>query len=181
MKRILFFTYSEHGQAQIHLSIAYELLSRSDVEIHIASFEELAPRTVEISDLFNQQNKQNVDIKFHLIDYPSMKKLTTSSPSTHPGGFFGAIEAYRNMPSLLFCWSPEQYVGIYQRCSEIVDQVQPDIVAVDSLFNQAFDMCRQKLARGIGPPKYVVLNPMDFTNTIAVALPGLVAWWKIPV
>ena len=188
VKRVLFFTYSEHGQAQIHLSTAYELLSQPDVEVHIASFEELAPRTVQISQLFNQQHESSPkkEIKYHLIDYPSMKKLTTSMQSLHHHGFFGALRSFRNMTRVLLCWKPAQYIGIVQRCSEIVDVVQPDVVVADSLFAQATDMCRQKLARKDGllreeRAKYVILNPLDFSHTFADAQPGFAGWVKIPM
>ena len=188
VKRVLFFTHSEHGQAQVHLSTAYELLSQPNVELHVASFEELAPRTVQISQFFDQQNESSPkrEIKFHLIDYPSMKKLKKSSEAVHPGGFFGALGAYRNMIRILLCWSPAQYVGMVQRCSDIVDEVQPDVVVVDSLFSQALDMCRQRFARKDEPlredrAKYAILSPLDFSTTLSDIQPALAAWWKIPM
>ena len=188
LKRVLFMTYSEHGQAQIHLSTAFELLSQPDVEVHVASFEELAPRTVQISQLFNQQDESShlKKINFHLIDYPSMVKAAPDKRPMHRPGFFGAMDGCRNMTRYLLCWKPAQHIGIVQRCAEIVDEVRPDLVVVDSLFSQALDMCRQKLAlKDIlppeGRPEYVLLSPLDFSMSLTDVQPGLAGWWKYPM
>lgn len=191
-KRVLFFTHSEHGQAQVHLSVAYELLSRPDIEVHLASFEKLRSRTAELSELHQRQNGGSKNkINFHLIDYPSMANLiSVSNPKDfsplHPCGYAGALQSYRQMAPILLCWTPEQYLGMVKRCSELVDEIKPDLVGTDPLFFQALDMCRQGLApkdgtASDGKVKYFTLTPLEFAASVADLQPGLATWWKYPV
>ena len=191
-KRVLFFTHSEYGQAQVHLAVAYELLSRPDLEVHFASFEKLRSRTAEVSELHQRLNAGSKNrIHFHLIDFPSMKDLVdignhkaTFSP-LHPCGYSGALQSYQNCAAILLCWTPEQYLAIVRRCSELVDEIQPDMVGTDSLFFQALDMCRNRLAPKEGAVdckvEYFTLTPVEFAASLADQQPRLGTWWKYPV
>src|SRR5271155_4811604 len=46
--KILFFTNSEFGQANVFLAVAQELLSRGNIFVHISSFSPLAARIEEL-------------------------------------------------------------------------------------------------------------------------------------
>ena len=191
-KRVLFFTHSEYGQAQVHLSAAYELLSQPNVEVHMASFGKLQPRVAEISELHQRLNKNSKkNLTFHLLDYPSMAEIIPANDPAniapmHPWGWSGALASYRNMAKILLCWTPEQYVDTVKRCAELVEEIQPDAVGVDPLFFQAVDMCRNRLAPKHeaafnGKSKYFVVTPLEFAATLADLQPSLATWWKFPV
>lgn len=129
-KRVLFLTNSECGQAQTQLSIAYELLSHPDIEVHVASFEELGPRIPRPEPAFpflarqtaasiGQQDKQ---IHFHLIDHPSLAKVLLFKNATaipymsHPPGFWGALSPYPKSVIFLLGWENR---GVRRHCSQV--------------------------------------------------------------
>ena len=204
-KRVLFLTNSEYGQAQTQLSVAYELLSHPDIEVHVASFEELGPRIPALNQLFHSQisrstaglSQRDKQIHFHLIDHPSLAKVllsknaTTISYMSHPPGFWGALTSYPKSVIFLLGWEPEEYVAIARRCEDLIGEIGPDAVVVDSLFSQGTDACRRVYGGGGGGKDvkpggrrnkpYAILNPLNFSNLLADLQPGKAVWWKFPV
>jgi hypothetical protein len=62
MRKVLFFTHAESGQANTILALALELKSRPHVQVHIASFPSLSRRVHEL----------NQEINFHPLDGTDM-------------------------------------------------------------------------------------------------------------
>ncbi|MDI1490336.1 MAG: hypothetical protein OHK93_001536 [Ramalina farinacea] len=203
-KRVLFLTNSEYGQAQTQVSIAYELLSYPDIEVHIASFEELGPRIPALNKLFNSRHgkaaagsigRQGKQIHFHLIDHPSLAKVLqfknagAVSNLSHPPGFWGALRSYPKTVNILLAWEPEEYIAIARRCEDLIGEIRPHAVVVDSLFSAGMDACRRVYGGGgkdVEPGKrkekpYAILNPLNFCNVLAELQPGKAVWWKFPV
>ena len=108
--RILLLTNSEHGQAQTQLALAYELLSRPDIEVHLASFPALAPRTVEVSKLHGASNRDAAksanpgkSIVFHPIEHPAwLDAYGDVQKLAFPPGLFGAMKSYLAIDGLVW-------------------------------------------------------------------------------
>ena len=192
-KRVLFFTNSEHGQSQVHLAISYELLSHPDIEVHLASFPALAPRISGLASLIAATDdgspstgKVEKQIPFHSINYPAMTEAYNGAAKNvvkammHAPGFFNALTAYDKMPSVITSWTPECYMDIYKRCSEIMEEVKPAVIIIDSIFPQPLDLCRNQLAGKPNQPKYAIVNPLDAYHLLVGQQPWLAQLWKYP-
>lgn len=78
-KKILLFTSSEYGQANVILAVAYEMLDRQQHEIHIASFGPLKGRVESLNELFEDNH---VPATFHTVFGPSaLEALTEKNES----------------------------------------------------------------------------------------------------
>ena len=181
-KSILFLTNSEHGQAQVHLAIAHEILLNSDLEVHFASFPDLQSRVCGLQKLHPSK-----PIGFHPINGPSMteamikNRLRGWMGLSHPCGVVNAAKAFTKLPYVLIPREWDDYFAIYQRCGEIVKEIRPAMVVVDSLLNPGLDMCRNwNNGEGIERMKYIVINPIDLIHMLYMMQPSLGAFWKYP-
>ena len=68
MRKIIFLTSSEYGQANVILAVAYELLLLQQHEIHVASF---APLTGRIKSLNELVPDNHIPATFHPVFGPS--------------------------------------------------------------------------------------------------------------
>ncbi|KAL9063668.1 MAG: hypothetical protein Q9161_009346 [Pseudevernia consocians] len=181
-KSILFLTNSEHGQAQVHLAIANEVLASSDLQVHFASFPDLHSRIRELQKLHASN-----PIGFHPINGPSTTEAMAKNKVrgwmglSHPCGVTHAVKAFTNLPYILSPREWEDYFAIYQRCAEIVKEMKPAMVVVDSHLNPGLDMCRN-WAGGEGSERleYIVVNPIDLIHMLSMMQPWLGAFWKYP-
>ncbi|PVH87699.1 glycosyltransferase family 1 protein [Cadophora sp. DSE1049] len=174
-KRILFFTSSEYGQANVILAVSYELLILQKYEVHIASFAPLQGRIHELNELLPKQATPAV---FHCIAGPAaLDALAAKDEFIGPfsPGIRGALNTYRfTLPAMADTWSEFEYMSGYQRCLEIVGSVEPDIIIVDPLMSQGLEACNT-LSR-----KYVVLSPNTFLELLRKKQSLLSQFLKIP-
>ncbi|KAK3329843.1 glycosyltransferase family 1 protein [Apodospora peruviana] len=136
-KRVLLFTNSELGQANVVLATSHALLELG-AEVHFASFS-------AIEDLVTAVSKE---IRFHPIDGVDMK---TAYPRDEVArsGLEGKTPRFWNMPRVLrIClhttmpWSGPEYVDIYRSVIAILQEVSPSIIAVDPAFSPAITACK---------------------------------------
>lgn len=180
-KSIIFLTNSEHGQAQVHLAIAHEMLVSSELKVHFASFPDLHSRVCELQKLHPLN-----PIRFHRINGPSTTEAMCKNKLrgwnlSHPCGITHAVGALTNLPYVVCPRKWEDYFAIYQRCVEIVKEIGPAMVVVDSHLNPGLDMCRNwSNDEGRERMKYVVINPIDLIHMLGMTQPLLGAFWKYP-
>ena len=173
---VLFLTNSEHGQANVMLAVAHELLARDEFDLHIGSFPCLHPRVTQLQSSFSEK----IDpITFHPLPGLSMfeayKRKTGKVDTVHAPGLSGAVESYRLIPNILAAWDGPEYVKQYDACLELIGTLHPTVVVVDPLFSQGIDACK-KVAQ-----KYILLSPVSLNETIKSVQTGWVSWWKYPM
>ncbi|RDW90469.1 glycosyltransferase family 1 protein [Aspergillus mulundensis] len=189
---ILFVTNQELGQATVALAVAHEFLIRQSHDVHIASFPGLEPTVshlnVQVQATLLQSSSTSAT--FHALPGRSMAEAvmfgTGSNPSSrsssgspssswfnsHDIGLFGARKAYPMLCGLMVPWTGDEYIAAYNRCIEIIKEVQPSIVVIEPLLAQAIDACRMLQC------KYVILSPN--TAKDHVVQPYLANLWKFP-
>jgi len=154
-KRVLFFTSSEYGQANVILAVIYEILLRREFEVHLASFGPLQKRVKELNGLAVTNEKTAA--VFHTVPGKSaLEALTAKDEFIGPyrPGIRGAIDTYRvTLPAVATAWNEHEYMTGYESCSQILQDVKPDVTVVDPLFSQGLEACTKI------PRECVILSP----------------------
>ncbi|KAF4344787.1 UDP-glycosyltransferase 84B2 [Fusarium beomiforme] len=186
-KRILFFTNSDFGQANVVLATAHALgLACHDAEIHIASFKDLR-RGVDEASKFMQAiaTQQQIAVPkpfiFHEIEGISWG-LATKHPDTAifetlelAPGFVNSAKGVAILPAVMVPWSPKEFLDIYKETERVFHEVRPDLAIIEPLFTQGLTFCHYQRV------KWMVLSP-NTTKEFAVPLqPNLAALWKYPM
>jgi hypothetical protein len=168
LKKILFFTSSEYGQANVILAVAYELLLRRKYDIQIVSF---APLKNRIKDLNNLASSEHSDPAiFHTVLTLSMMEAIRSKGSIgpYPPGVSGALKTYRiTLPAMATAWDGPDYMAGYEFCLERIRSINPDNIIIDPLFDQGLQACKTALRN------YVVLSPNTFHEILRKQQPFL--------
>lgn len=184
MKRVLLATNSEHGQANVFLAVGHALQAADpDVQIHFASFAAIAKDVSSASQYSTQCTPSAQPWAFHQLDGLSfMDMLATQEDSNQleetlnkRPTFLSTIEILSKVMPLLLPWDKAEFVRIYQSFSRLVDEVQPDIVVIDSLFSPVLTACRRLELR------HLVLSPNTLKEFATALQPRGAMFWKFPV
>ena len=176
-KNILFLTSSEYGQANVVLAIAHELALKHDFGIHIGSFLPLQPRVLDLSEKISKHDNSK-SVVFHSVAGLSMMEMLNRIPKNeilvgpHPAGFSGALFAYGALPQVLAGWSGPEYMETADSCIEVIRNVKPCIVVVDSFFGQGTIACTMI------SQKFMILSPNSLKDLIAAKQPKGAMFWK---
>lgn len=122
-KKILFFTNSDYGQANVVLAAAYELaILAKDAEIHIASFEGLEQAALGINQLAvdNSAGKLSSRLNFHKLHGRSQFEACIG-PDVDLFKAYDRTPTFINAARTILCiegimqpWSSEEFVDLYQ-------------------------------------------------------------------
>jgi hypothetical protein len=175
-KRILFFTNSDYGQANVVLATAYSILQTApEAELHIASFRALESAVKKVSKA----------ITFHPIDGISQFEACYRPEVGVQEAYDltpGVVNSARNIlviPGIMLPWSPDEYMSIYHDCVRILTQVKPDMVVVDPLFSPALTLCQErKIKEALN---WIVLAPNTIKDFAIPLQPRLAMLWKYPM
>ena len=179
MKRVLFFTCSEYGQANVILAVAYELLLRQKFDVHIASFAPLKNRIPELNEqaAFDSDEKAGA-ATFHLVHGPSAQEALLARDEfigPFPPGVRGAIDCYRTtLPAMATTWEWNVYMSGYTCCLNILDTVHPDLIVCDPLMSQGLEACNT-MSRDC-----VILSPNTFREIMAKQQPVFPTFFRYP-
>ncbi|KAM0133454.1 hypothetical protein ACHAP3_005980 [Botrytis cinerea] len=177
---VLLITNSEHGLANVFLATSHALLVEyNDLDIHFLSFEKLKNDITTISKFARDAGSKKA-ITFHEL------KGLSFSDSFNSDGF--DVDAAINGPGIadlnrfasnvetwLMPWTGPDHLGIYKEVSDILDAVDPAVVAVDPLFGPAIDAVR---AQG---RNHAIISPNTLKDTLAQFQPWGAILWKYPV
>ncbi|TRM63410.1 glycosyltransferase family 1 protein [Schizophyllum amplum] len=141
-RRILFLTYPEQGQSNIHLAIAFELHSRAipGVEIHLASFPELRKRFERMRDVVHEDvDKQPTFHAVHGLTHFAgiVREGKTMAYMRHAP----TLRLWRKFAELFVPWTPKEYMSIVDETAAVIERVDPHLIIIDTLFAQAIDAC----------------------------------------
>ncbi|SCV47102.1 uncharacterized protein FFB14_09624 [Fusarium fujikuroi] len=183
-KRLLLFTNSDFGQANVVLATAHELgLARQDVEIHIASFQDLRSGVDDASRFIQAtatQQKKNIPrpFVFHEIEGtswgPATKRPETAIFETLEltPGLVNSAKGVAILPAVMIPWSPKEFLDIYKETERVFNEVNPDLTIVEPLFTQGLTFCHH---RGV---RWMVLSPNTIKEFAVPVQPKLAALWN---
>lgn len=134
--KILFITYEEHGQANVHITIASTLSKQypEQVEPHLCSFKRLAARCPQ-GVLFHQieGDSQADRLKRNFAHLKPGLRIGKSLPWGHKPTFFSILRAASLWRQALIPWSEAEYLDIVRQTEHIIETVKPDLVVLDPL------------------------------------------------
>jgi hypothetical protein len=158
--KILLFTNSEYGQCNVFLAVAFELLSRGSISVHMSSYSPLVPRIKELQNGGFGSYPDTSNVAFHLLSGPSMHEARLAKfgiPSIdHKPGLRYAPEVYETLAMLAKTKSGEEYVQGVREMKDVVKEVKPDVIVIAESFVQAMDAC---IVLG---KEYIVMGPGTF-------------------
>ncbi|KAF5710935.1 UDP-glycosyltransferase 84B2 [Fusarium mundagurra] len=187
LKRLLLFTNSDLGQANVVLATAHELgLACENVEIHIASFQDLRSGVDHASGFMQataaqQKKKIPRPFVFHEIGGtswgPATKRPETAIFETLEltPGLINSAKGVAILPAVMIPWSPREFLDIYRETERVFDEVKPDLTVVEPLFTQGLTFCHH---RGV---RWMVLSPNTIKEFAVPVQPKLAALWKYPM
>jgi hypothetical protein len=184
MKKVLLATNSEYGQANVFLAAGHALQAAdADVQIHFTSFAAIAKDVSSASQYSTQCTPGAQPWHFHELDGLSFWNMLAAQDGTDQLGkaldkrvtFFSVLEVLSHIMPLLLPWNEAEFVRIYQSFVRLVDELQPDIIVVDSLFSPALTACRRLEL------KHLVLSPNTLKDVATALQPWGAMFWKFPV
>jgi hypothetical protein len=180
---VLFFTNSEHGQANVVLATAYEFLTRNEFNVHIASYESLEPRIMwlnrEIDSLHMKSSRdvpQRPTAIFHKMAGVSMvDNIKNNVVWPHKTGIRNCVQSYKDMARIVIREDTHNYLSAYDSCLAIIKSVKPRVVVVEPICYPGTDACQ---ASGV---EFIQLYPTSFYDICASSQPKAQVLWKYPV
>jgi hypothetical protein len=185
MKKVLLATNSEFGQSNVFLAAGHALQSLdADVEIHFASFAGISGSVSAASQYSVRCSRGARPWTFHELAGPHYFAAITSEGrfgdhlwdvlGRRPT-FFNTIEVLKMTMTLMLPWSAPEFIQVHQSLVQLVEQIQPDVIVVDSLFSPALTACRSLNI------KHIVLSPNTLKDFSAALQPWGAMFWKFPV
>lgn len=184
-KRVLLITNSEHGQANVFLATSYALLTLpdEDVQVHFASFPSIQKSVLATSDHALRDSPQARPLVFHevaglsMVDAWSRPEVASERQRLAIVDVVSLFYAIRRMMVLLkvmLPWTGPEFVEIMKSVMDIVEDVRPDVIAVDPAFSPALTALRYT------GTKFMVLSPNTIKDFVMPLQPNGEALWKYP-
>ncbi|KAL2140396.1 hypothetical protein VTI28DRAFT_3852 [Corynascus sepedonium] len=185
MKKVLLATNSEYGQANVFLAVGHALQALDkDIRIHFTSFKPISGDVLTSSEHSVKSNTGAEPWTFHpLSGLPFMDAIRAKEHAakqlhdlmTKRPTFSFTMRMLRGLTAMFLPWHNSDCVEIYESFVRVVDDVQPDIVVVDSLFSPVLTACHHlKL-------KYIILSPNTLKDFAAAVQPRAAVLWKFPM
>ncbi|KAF2973329.1 hypothetical protein GQX73_g356 [Xylaria multiplex] len=180
---ILFLTNNEHGLSNVFLATAYTLLERHpEVEVHYASFPSMARRLERVSKRAQQKSRsaRGVSVIFHELPelsfmYAVGEAGIDPSDVIHPPGLAGLNAVIQGMPFLTSPWSGEDHMTLFQKATDIINEVDPSLVVLDAFLRPAID------ATWNSSRFHAFISPLTPIETFPLDQPYGGWIWKYPV
>jgi hypothetical protein len=184
-RKLLFLTNREHGAANVHLAVSYEILTQyPDVEVHFASFPGLQRHVQAISSQASKLFPVPAGaspIIFHGLPGSSITetvaarfKTTFHEAMTHPPGIAGAIQSYKRVGTFAASWPGEEHLTIYAAIAGVIQEVNPALVILDPVFIPGVEACRNLKV------KHIMLSPNSMKDVLVQQQPRGQIFWKYP-
>ncbi|KAI8630105.1 hypothetical protein F5Y19DRAFT_484015 [Xylariaceae sp. FL1651] len=174
----LFLVTSDYGLSNVHVATAQALLERhAHVQLHFGSFAPMASRLKRLSS--HIKGTDGKEIVFHPVNglsvYDTCRTFgKNTSNSIHPPGWAGINHLCKDIQLFISPWSAEDHLAIYEQIATIIDDVNPAIVVLDTLFRPAIDATRDKNRL------HAIISPNTLIENFPTQQPGGQFLWKYP-
>ncbi|KAI1498562.1 hypothetical protein F5X99DRAFT_420535 [Biscogniauxia marginata] len=180
---VLFLVNSEAGLSNVFAATAKSLLEQHPaVTVHFASFAPLAPQLERITSYIRTKNPSNPapDIIFHQLPDLTLTRAIKLSGRTmanmaHKPGLRGIDQICRDIQFYVSPWSGEDHYVLYQRLIDIIDQVDPAIVVLDTVFRPGIDATRERNRL------HAFISPNTLVDNFVMEQPRGSMFWKYPL
>jgi hypothetical protein len=184
---ILFIVNEHPGLSNVHVATAQSLLqSHSDIEVHFASFKKLNNTLARVSSFAKRHEPSSAkDIIFHPLDGVSYLSAFDSYP--HIGydedgktgaiskpGMEGIKRIAGDMQIYLDPWQEEDHLAHFRQLSDLIDEVDPAVVVLDTIFSPAIEATRAKNRL------HAFITPNIVIDNFPSEQPWLGMLWKYP-
>lgn len=182
----LFIVLSHHGLSNVHLATADALLERHpDIKLEFAAFSDLRGKVDRISSWGERRNTSAKPIGFHPIpglhyDDAMTVRLGKNTGVVDvesivtPRGLAGIVKLTRDFAFYMAPWPAEEHLKIYQNVRDIIDELDPAVVVLDTLFTPAMDATRQ------GNRLHAIITPNTLIDNFPAQQPWGAMFWKYP-
>ncbi|PNY25518.1 Uncharacterized protein TCAP_04541 [Tolypocladium capitatum] len=189
-KKILLITNIERGEANVFLAMSHALLQNyPHVELHFATFKGFETAVTSTWQHARRTSPKANQITLHEIKGPPMangvqhyyssRKIPSKGgypPNSFlaPPGLSNTTRAIHDTIPILVPYDGPQLVDIFTSIVEIINQVDADLVVVNSLMTPALTACYHL---GI---KFACLSPNAIKDFAAPSQPHGASLWKYP-
>ncbi|KAI1857010.1 uncharacterized protein JN550_013503 [Neoarthrinium moseri] len=179
----LFLVNSEAGLSNVFAATAQALLEQHPtVTVHFASFSPIAPQLERISSYSRTQSLSHPapGIIFHELPDLTLTRAIhlsgrTMSNMAHPPGLGGIDQICRDIQFYISPWSGEDHYVLYQRLVDIIDQVDPAVIVLDTVFRPGIDATRERKRL------HAFISPNTLIDNFAMDQPWGSMFWKYPL
>ncbi|KAK6523310.1 hypothetical protein TWF694_006193 [Orbilia ellipsospora] len=177
---VLFLTDDHHGFCNVHLASVYSLLeNHPQIIIHYASFPKNNERLQHIASLATRNGSGGKDVTFYPL--PGLgyagaidREIGRQENIRHGPGLAAARKLAGNFRYYLAPWSVEEYLALYESVSEVIEQVDPAVIVIDTFFSPGIDATRDKRRL------HALVTPNLFSDLTPAAQPAWTLFWKYP-
>lgn len=140
---VLVLTDSHHGLCNAHLATVSALIeNHPSVEVHYASLSPIASDIERLSETARARNPE-AKIHWHQLDGPGIvqeiRAMGDSLELITPPGLRGLKAFAKMVVFFLAAWSNEAHLSLYRQTVDIIQQVDPAIVILDTWFRPGID------------------------------------------
>ncbi|KAL2681318.1 hypothetical protein Neosp_008929 [[Neocosmospora] mangrovei] len=179
-KTALFLVNEEHGLSNVHIATASALLEKHpDIEVHFASFSKIESKLERISHFARKHNPGTRGVVFHKLSGPSyadsiqqVGKSLDNIP--HPPGMAGIDHLCEDMQLWISPWSAEDHFALYQEMQALIQDIDPAVVVLDTLFRPGIDAARDMNRL------HAIISPNSVVDNFLGDQPYGSMFWKYP-
>ncbi|CAG9952327.1 unnamed protein product [Clonostachys rosea f. rosea IK726] len=186
-KTVLVLANKEHGLSNVHLSTTYALLEGfPDLEVHYATFPGVRSKVDKISKFARAQTPAARDVVYHdlkgasLAEACEMEKelrypgMDFQDTMMGPPGAAGIANLAKDIQWWISPWNAEDHMTVYEEISDLIDEIDPAVVVLDTLFRPAIDATRDKNRL------HAIVTPNLLTDNFLGDQPHGSMFWKYP-
>lgn len=177
---VLVLSNSENGVSNVHVATSFALAEQYPyLDIHYASFPKLRAEIERVSAQARRRNPHSAGIAWHEIPGLSftmavMRKYPGMAAAVIPPGLAGVSRFTRLMQSVLAPWDVDEHYDIFQHVSALIDEIDPAVVVLDSLFGPAMEATRQQNRL------HAIVSPNALLDVLGATQPYGAIFWKYP-
>jgi hypothetical protein len=183
---VLYIANEHPGLSNVHVATAQSLLQHHpDIEVHFASFKKLENTLARVSSFAKRHEASAKDIVFHPLGGVSYLTAMESYPQigTDEDGKIGAIskpgmEGIKriagDMQIYLDPWQEEDHLAHFHQLSDLIDEIDPAVVVLDTIFFPAIEATRAKNRL------HAFITPNIVIDNFPGEQPRLGMLWKYP-
>lgn len=179
----LFVVLPHHGLSNVHLATADALLeTHPDVQIQFVSFPKLESKVKRISSWGQTKNQKSKPIVFHSIPGRGYEDVLCQDAgvcsledAVIAPGLEGLAQFEKLFPLYVSPWPAREYLELFHYIRGILDEVDPAVVVLDTLFAPATDATRESNRL------HTFITPNTLMDNFAGDQPRLGFFWKYPV
>ncbi|KAF4982993.1 hypothetical protein FZEAL_1494 [Fusarium zealandicum] len=179
-KTALFFVNKEHGLSNVHVATASALLEHyPDIDVHFASFSELASKLDRVSRFSRKKTPEARDIIFHKLRGASYADAVHKAGKRidnipHPPGAAGIGHLCRDIQTWIAPWTVQDHLALYGELVSLIDEIDPAVVVLDPLFRPGLDATRDKNRL------HAIITPNTVLDNFLGDQPYGSMFWKYP-